>query len=140
MAAPTQQADLSFGLGSEDTNRFRIERFLDTTLEKTEEYAVMDWANNAKTVYVELKSRRINHNRYPTAIIGANKIAFCNDPTKEYYFCFSYLDGLYYIKYDAELFANFHRNDSYMRSDRPDCANNEQRIVYIPSELLRPFP
>lgn len=140
MSGLTQQNDLSFGANSESANREKIEQFLDVVLEKTDTYAVMDWANTSHTIYVELKSRRIRHDQYPTAIIGLNKVEFCNDPAKSYYFCFSYLDGLYYIKYDPALFATFQTNHNFNRSDRDDCANYTQRIVYIPVEHLIRFP
>jgi len=137
---PTLRDDLSFGLSSETNNRAVIEQFLDVTLEKTDSYSVMDWADNNKTVYVELKTRRIRHDTYPTAIIGANKVAFCSDPNKEYYFCYSYLDGLYYIKYDAEVFAQFERDDNYERGFRPDASNISSKVVFIPVNLLNRFP
>jgi hypothetical protein len=137
---PTLRDDLSFGLSSETNNRAVIEQFLDVTLEKTDSYSVMDWADNNKTVYVELKTRRIRHDAYPTAIIGANKVAFCSDPNKEYYFCYSYLDGLYYIKYDAEVFAQFERDDNYERGFRPDASNISSKVVFIPVNLLNRFP
>jgi len=136
----TQQKDLVFGYASEAVNRAVIEQFLNTTLEKTESYSVMDWSDKNKTVYVELKTRRINHDAYPTAIIGANKVAFCSDPNKEYYFCYSYLDGIYYIKYNAETFAQFQRDDNYQRSYRPDTSNNASKVIFIPVNLLTRFP
>lgn len=138
-ATPTQANDLLFGIGNQTTVQGRIASFLNITLNPLDDYSVMDWANPSRTVYVELKSRRIRHDQYPTAIIGLNKIEFCTDPSKEYYFCFSYLDGLYYIKYDADVFANFDRNYSYQRGERPDYNNHSQRIVYIPVDMLQPF-
>jgi hypothetical protein len=139
-AAPTQASDLMFGIANQHTVQGRIAAFLNTTLDPLDDYSVMDWANPGRTVYVELKTRRIRHDQYPTALIGLNKIEFCSDANKEYYFCFSYLDGLFYIKYDPELFAQFDRNYSYSRGERPDCINHSQRIVYIPVHMLQPFP
>jgi hypothetical protein len=138
--APTQANDLMFGIASQNTVQGRIASFLNTTLDPLDDYSVMDWANPGRTIYVELKTRRIRHDQYPTALIGLNKIEFCSDPQKEYYFCFAYTDGIYFIKYDAELFATFDRNYSYQRGDRPDCINHASRIVYIPVNLLQPFP
>ena len=141
MNAPTQANDIAFGLASENTNINRIQSFLATPLTKTGEYDVMDWTNENRTIYVELKTRRITHNQYPTALIGANKVAFCNEPNTAYYFCFSYLDGLYYIKYDKNLFATFATNNDFERSYRPDAHNTlPQSIVLIPTNLLQPFP
>jgi hypothetical protein len=131
---PTQASDLMFGIGNQTAVQSRIARFLNTTLDPLDDYSVMDWANPGRTVYVELKTRRIRHDQYPTALIGLNKVEFCSDPQKEYYFCSSYLDGLF------ELFATFDRNYSYQRGERPDCINNASRIVYIPVSMLQPFP
>jgi len=134
--APTLRNDLTFGLASETQNIRWIQNFLGTTLEKTSTYSVMDWTSTDNTIYVELKTRRIKHDAYPTAIIGQNKVAFCSDPNKKYYFCYSYLDGLYYIKYDADVFANFERNNDYHRSYRPDTSNNASGVIFIPVNLL----
>lgn len=100
----------------------------------------MDYTNLGRTIYVELKTRRIKHDQYPTAIIGLNKLKWCQrDPTKEYYFVFCYTDGLYYIKYDDTVFNEFERNLEYYRGERDDCINTAQSIVYIPSDLLQKF-
>ena len=99
----------------------------------------MDYTNETNTTYVELKTRRIRHDAYHTALIGANKIAFCSDPLKTYFFVFCYLDGIYYIKYDAAVFATFERSDNYYRGARPDCSNSVQSVVYIPINRLKAF-
>jgi hypothetical protein len=85
---------------------------------------------------VELKSRRIRHDKYPTALIGLNKVEACNDENKDYYFVYCYDDGVFYIKYDKETFLKFERNYEYRRGDRSDCYNYASKIVYIPVEKL----
>lgn len=135
----TQSADLAFGTKNEDTIQNQIESIAGTPLIKQGGYSIMDYTNDVKTVYVELKTRRIKHNDYPTALIGANKIEFCSDPSKTYYFVFCYSDGIYYIKYNDSLFNTFQRSDHYYRGARSDCYNSVQSVFYIPIESLTKF-
>jgi hypothetical protein len=132
----TQRNDLEVGLRSEKTLRGRIEELVGEPLTHLGGHSVMDFANTSKTIYAELKTRAISSLNYPTAIIGKNKVEFCNDPTKNYYFVFCYRDGLFYIKYDKELFATFREENDFMRGERADCVNRPQRIVHIPREQL----
>lgn len=135
----TQVADLAFGGISEARNMGLLERHLSVPLTRQGHWDVFDYANEGKTVYVELKTRRIAHDRYPTAIIGRNKVDWCVDPTKQYWFAYCYTDGIYVIKYNKELFDTFQRDDNYTRGERADCPNNAQRVVYIPTGLLTPI-
>jgi len=140
VALPSQKDDIIFGEKSEATLINRIEGLVGQPLARQGGFNIMDYTNSSKTVYVELKTRRIRHNAYPTAIIGKNKIDFCSDPSKEYYFVFSYLDGVFYIKYDADLFASFETEREFLRGDRNDCVNRPQFITLIPTHLLLPIP
>jgi hypothetical protein len=133
---PTQRADLSFGLASEEDSLETLQSFLGTTLRRKGGYAVMDFENPDRTVFCELKSRRIRHDQHPTAIIGANKVAWAASKPGEHWFAFCYVDGLYVIKYDTELFATFETDENYYRGDRADCQNKAQSIYYIPVEHL----
>jgi hypothetical protein len=61
----------------------------------------MDFKYNNK--YFEIKSRRFNHNKYKTTMIGKNKIDFANKyPDNTFYFVFVFEDGIYYYKYNIE--------------------------------------
>ena len=131
--------DLKMGLASEKTVIPAIESITNTNLIHLGGYNTMDYTNEAKTVYVELKTRRINRKAYATTIVGLNKVAFCNDPTKSYYFCFAFSDGLFYIKYDHKLFSTFKRNMNYFRHSRNDCINPQQQVIEIPVDLLSPY-
>jgi hypothetical protein len=131
----TYRDDKTLGRTSEQRNFLTLEKYLTTTLHHNGEYAVIDYANPTKTVYVELKTRRIRHNQYPTALIGMNKIKFCDDPTKQYWFVYSYLDGLFAIKYNKELFDTFEVSN-YTRGDRADAIAVENEVMFIPYEHL----
>lgn len=135
----SQKEDILFGTGQEKTVMNDIQHIVGDNIILKSGWSLFDYQNESNTVFVELKSRRIRHDAYPTALIGLNKVEACNDPTKKYWFCFNYIDGLYYIQYDKALFDTFERNDSYWRTPRTGCANREQRVVYIPVSSLRKY-
>jgi hypothetical protein len=135
----SQAADLSYGISREVSLHNQIEELVGDSIERRGGMSVFDYSNKAKTIYVELKSRRINHDQYPTALIGLNKVEFCSNPEVDYYFAYSYLDGIYYIKYDKDLFATFEVNTSYQRGDRADCHNRPSAIVYVPVKHLTKY-
>jgi hypothetical protein len=134
----TQKDDLAFGAKSEEATLPILQNLVGSPLVKTNDFHPMDYTNEGMTIFVELKTRRVKHNQYPTALIGHNKVRFCFDPNVSYYFCFSYLDGLYYIKYDPALFATFRVEEDYLRSERIGCETRPQRIVHIPHTYLLP--
>ena len=132
----TYANDYVFGRASEDANRTVLENHLSTTLYSQARHDLFDYVDNNSTVYVELKTRRIPHNQYATAIIGENKVNACTDPEKQYWFAYRYTDGLYIIKYNKTLFDTFERNEEFVRGRRPDSTNNASRVVMIPTSLL----
>jgi hypothetical protein len=137
MSGKTQKADIAFGEASEMTNLDILQNFLDTTLERKGGYAVFDYENPSKTIFVELKTRRIRHDTYDTALIGLNKVAFCNTINDvDYWFAYCYTDGIFVIKYDKELFDTFEVRHDYRRGPRDDVVNREQSVVLIPTEHL----
>ena len=133
--APTRQSDLALGLQSEHSNLNTLQNFLSTTLNHNGHYSVFDFSDPTKTIHVELKTRRVAHNTYPTAIVGANKVDWCDDPSKEYWFAFCYTDGIYAIKYQKALFDSFQRSQ-FSRGARPDANDNESTVVLIPHQNL----
>jgi len=114
----------------------KIEELVGEAVARQGGYNIMDYTNASKTIYAELKTRNISSTRYLTAMVGKNKVEFCNDPTKTYYFVFCYTDGVFYIKYDKDLFATFYEENDFMRGERADCVNRPQRIVHIPRSKL----
>ena len=101
-----KKEDIEMGNKNESETIDIIDKTLETTLIKDEDkFSIFDWHNKDKTIFVELKSRRLYKDKYPTTMIGTNKIKFCNDTTKSYYFFFKFFDGLYYIKYDKDLLS-----------------------------------
>ena len=132
----SQANDYLLGFGSERRCISLLGNFFTKPFFSNGRYAPFDYSDEAKTIYVELKTRRINHDTYPTTIIGANKVEQCNDPTKQYWFAYCYQDGIYVIQYNKELFDTFETNPEYQRSNRSDTMNNSQHVIFIPIHHL----
>jgi len=136
----TFAADYKFGTDSEIIAKTKLEEIFMTSLyHRTENPFTQFDYDNGSTFYLELKTRRIRHNQYPTAIIGKNKVDIAAaNPERTYWFCFNYSDGLYGIKYDKEKFSTYNVSD-FSRGDRPDFHNNAQTCCFIPHGDLTPL-
>ena len=105
-------------------SHFRID-----SLKKLDKFHHMDYESDV--AYFEVKSRRFNHNRYPTTMIGNDKLCCANTVHKDVYFVFMFMDGTYYYKYNRE--------DSLETSmgGRRDRGKDEIRpYVFIPIKQL----
>jgi hypothetical protein len=138
MSVASKNDDLKFGLSSEQKNKATLEAFFGCGLKKTGTYDPMDWVDEANTIFIEMKTRRIKHDAYPTTLIGKNKADFCETSNATCYFVFVYVDGMYYIKYDKELFATFDCAD-YQRGWREGGIPSPQLYYFIPIECLKPL-
>jgi len=135
----TRAQDREFGKKNEDEVGVVLNRIFNEQMIFNGKWETLDWANKDKTIYAELKSRRISVSAYPTALIGLNKIDRCSDPNKRYIFFYKYIDGLYYIKYRKALFDTFERNMEYRRNYQSDTENQPSPVVYVPIHLLKPI-
>jgi hypothetical protein len=109
-----------------------IESYFNVKLKKTDTYHIFDFIDEAK-VYYELKARLNKYNRYPTTMVGANKINVLRSVNKIGYFIFLFTDGLYYYKYDKD------NKDPliFEEGGRKDRGKEELKLYcYIPIELL----
>lgn len=124
--------DIKFGLEKEVVNESTIKSFFKCgDLTKTSKYGIIDFYNS--THYIELKSRRLNYNDYPTTICGYNKIEYFNKLNRICILVFSYLDGLYYINYNKELFKQFEVKEEFIIRD----GKKENKInIHIPIKYL----
>jgi hypothetical protein len=123
------EADKILGNKTEENIVQVIENYFKTKITKTEELHPMDFYDDK--AYYEVKSRRNNHNKYPTTMIGYNKINFVKNSNKDAYFIFSFTDGNYYYKYDI--------NDRFKikiggRQDRG--IDEYKKYLFIPIEKL----
>jgi hypothetical protein len=73
----------------------------------------------------ELKSRTNEYNKYPTTLIGLDKIG------PNTIFLFYFTDGLYYIEYDKQLFDTFEIKD-FVRNVRYGKIDKPKKYIYIP--------
>jgi hypothetical protein len=135
-------ADRAFGAEGELNVGESLNRQFNTTLERRGGFYTFDYGGTlptGRTIELELKTRRIRHDQYPTTMVGRNKIEYCSNANTDYYFVFNFSDGIYYIKYDKALFASFECRNDFVRSQRSDCPNPVQSVVYIPNNLLIPL-
>lgn len=138
MPVATKTEDMNFGLKSEEKNKATLEHFFGCGLKKTGTYDPMDYTDETQTIFIEMKTRRIKHDQYPTALIGKNKVDFCKTSNATCYFVYVYLDGMFYVKYDPELFATFECAD-FERGWREGGIQPKQLFYYIPHQHLNPL-
>lgn len=139
----TFASDYSFGTTNELPVLPILETFFKTPLKRRGGMSSFDYDNadsNPSTVMcIELKTRRIKHDKYPTTIIGANKVAVAAaNPDRVYWFCYKYEDGIWGIQYDKTLFGTFEHSD-YSRGSRSDFHNQPQECYFIPIKKLQPI-
>ena len=133
MLNPVKINDLSFGLKKEISEIERIRNRFSNTLKPTNNFFVFDYVSNE--CYVELKSRRNKLNTYPDTMIGKNKIDFAASVDRPVYFVFSFIDGLYYWKYNKEDIQN--GNVRFSVGGRCDRGKAEYKdYAYIKTDIL----
>lgn len=131
-AQRTLQGDLAFGKKSE-IEVYELIKQLDPELVKTpDEYDLFDYESSKSLV--ELKTRTFEMAKYPTTYVGTNKVKYASEhPEKEFYFCFRFTDGLYYSKYDKEVYSKF-KKSKCKREDRGKVEIME--VLNIPISYL----
>ena len=95
--------DLKFGLNKEMQllSVLKVKDYLkDETIYKLENSNVFDFKGDNK--FIELKSRNNNYDKYPTTMIGINKVLRASSLNENVYFFFWFVDGLYYWLYDKD--------------------------------------
>lgn len=126
------QEDMKFGIEKEINQLDLIKSAIDINLKRSiKKNAIFDYYSD--NTLVELKSRRNNHNTYPTTMVGYNKIEHANKfPEKEAYFCFCFLDGLYCYKYNKD-----DKLEVRLGGRRDRGKDEIKEYCYIPISLLR---
>jgi hypothetical protein len=99
---------------------------------KTSRYCKYDY--ECTEYKYELKSRSNEYRKYPTTIIGIDKLV-----SDMMIFLFSFTDGLYYIEYEKELFDKF-EIQKYVRHPRFGIKDVEKDHLFIPIEELTLIP
>ena len=68
-------------------------------LKQTKPFDILDYVDD-NNIYYELKSRNCKYNKYPTTMIGKNKINHIIENNLKCIFIFSFEDGNYYYEYN----------------------------------------
>lgn len=131
-SARTLQGDLTFGKSSEN-EVYELIKQLDPEVSPTlDAYNLFDYESSNSCI--ELKSRTFEMMKYPTTIVGTNKIKYAEDnPDKDFYFCFKFTDGVYYSKYNKTVYSKF-KKAKVSRNDRGKTETME--VLHIPIGAL----
>ena len=137
----TFASDFAFGIASEKANHKILETLFNTPFTRRGGMATIDFDNKdikpEKPIYAELKSRRVKHDMYATALIGANKVDYAAKSSSDCWFLYNYVDGIFGIQYDKQKFDKFDKG-YFQRNPRPDCKDYAQLCYYIPhSDLVK---
>ena len=132
--------DYSFGKKGEATALPLLQQAIDPELAPEPPMSSFDFATPNRTVFCELKTRRVKHNTYPTIIVNESKADTARagmeeNPDRRYIFAFQFEDGIYYLEYETTLFETFHSESRFNN----DEGQKFQRVLHIPVELLQTF-
>lgn len=121
---------LEYGLSNENKILLNIQNVFSKNIEKSKyKYSKYDYYDKQSKYIFELKTRRITHNQYPTALLNVCKINY-----KNLIIIYEYTDGLFYVVYDEELFNTFGSN-----LQRINGYNQVQDVIHIPYQYLTKF-
>lgn len=124
--------DLKFGLEQEELLLDLLQTHFKCGLTKTtnkSSWYDYSFGNN----YYELKSRNNDSKKYPTTMIGYNKVIEAEKVKGDVYFIFNFTDKVLYIKYDKDVFDKF----EIKKGGRYDRGKVEERqYIYIPVDSL----
>lgn len=130
---PIYKRDYNFGINQELLVKPKLEKFLNITLEKTiGKYNLFDFKGDK--IYLELKSRKNNLKKFPTTIVGVNKIIKANELIKEgnkVLFVFNFLDSLDFWEYKGEEYIKDYSRRIVSRNDRPGHKGSEYLEIPI---------
>ncbi len=152
----TQYEDLHYGYDRECKNHRKLEEFLDVELRKLGKYDTMDWVEVQKDGdesppwYVEQKARKMTYEhlltnykspvqRYPSALIGKNKIDYMKSHGNGLV-VFDFTDRIMYWVYDDEDYEKMEVEMKFKRGERSGCIDKPAPVVHIPCSLLRLLP
>ncbi len=124
--------DLDFGLNQEITIKERLEVVFGELKPKKAKNDPFDF--DGDNLVIEVKSRRINHNKYDTLFFGKNKfdkgILYQQEGVRVV-FVFNCLDGIYYWEMDEN--ECFHKKGGRFDRGRPEV----QMLTNVPIKYLK---
>ena len=127
-----QIKDLKDGEKGEKDCKDVLEKLFGMEFEKTSNFHNLDLVNERAKIYIEIKTRNIKHNQYPTLFFSYPKYKYINrNPDYKYYFVYNCKDGKYLYEYN--------KDDIIIgKGGRTDRGRNEYgRICNIPASLLK---
>ena len=122
----TDSQEYAYGLSKEVLLKPTIEKFAGKELKGTKKYDTFDFIG--EDITIELKSRKNCYSKYPTTIVGMNKINKIEDGERVV-FMFNFTDGLYYWEYEENNFT-------IVMIKRRDRNNKAKPHLAIPIEVL----
>lgn len=125
--------DYDYGVNSECSILPTLQGLWGSDLEySTDKFATIDFTSNSHLV--ELKTRRNSFCKYPTTMIGKNKIDYLLNSTKTGIVVFKFTDGLYYLKITEDNINEFGLGEG----GRRDRGYDERAMYYyIPTKMLK---
>jgi len=132
-----QKKDLDFGKKFENLNITILSDFFNCDLIETKGHRnAFDFIDEKQQIIIELKSRRNTKDKYPTTMVGTNKVvAGLKHIENGYkvYFCFQFTDGLFYYQLDDKTYEkSWERAGGRRDRGRPEI----NQYSYIPTNLL----
>ena len=123
--------DYKYGMSQEKKVLKIIRHFWNKpNIEKTkDQYSTYDFEDENN--FYELKSRKFPSYKFETTMIATGKF----QTKKSQILLFDFTDGLYYIKYNPDEFANF-TTQLYQSEDRIGMRGNNREYVFIPVNRL----
>jgi len=125
------ESEYQYGLRMEKLLHPIFNNIFNKQFKETDKFCVYDFFKD--NIFLELKSRKVSLNTYPTTIVGMYKIKETMKmkklhPERDYYYFFKFIDNdkkLYYWKFDEkELEEEIGNNTFYIRDvvrrDRPE--------------------
>ena len=125
--------DYDYGVSNECCLLSTIQSLWGVDVERsTDKFAIIDFSS--ATHNIELKTRRNNYGKYPTTMIGKNKIDYLLSSDKKAIVLFKFLDGLYYLEITKDNINEF----GLAPGGRTDRGTDERAMYYyIPTSMLK---
>ena len=133
-----KEQDEQFGFDSESIVKPIIESYLGIKLIDTDRWDEFDFIDEEKTIYVELKTRRFEKDKYTDTMVGYNKVQLADelikkDPDVKILFCFKFTDGIYMFDYKPDLVKKHWIRNGVCFSR---CIKEVKKHMFIPINLL----
>ena len=124
--------DLKFGLNAENIVEEELKKYFKGVKKKKVKNDPFDY--DIDNGVIELKSRRINHDKYETLFFGKNKydkgLCYQSEGMRVYY-VFNCLDGVYYWEQRED--ECFHKSGGRFDRGRPEV----QLLTNVPIKYLK---